>query len=412
MFTTEIKKERAVLVSVDIGEFDVEESLAELEELAESAGAEVFAKAVQKLQSINAATCIGKGRLSEITELCKANEVDLLIFDVELSGTQTRNIERETGVRVIDRTTLILDIFAMRAKSREGTLQVMLAQLKYKLPRLVGSGVDMSRQGGGIGMRQGAGETKLELDRRHIRRRITDVSHELEELSKRRKQQRGRRQKRNIPTVCIVGYTNVGKSTLLNALTDSDVLSEDKLFATLDPSARELKLENGTSVMLVDTVGFIRRLPHNLIEAFKSTLEEAVFADVILNVCDISSDMWQEQLSVTQKLLAELSCEGKIITVLNKCDKTEGRVQASANEDTVAVSAFTGYGFNSLLEAISKALPMRHRRLSLTIPYNEGQLLAKLADGIVYSQEYTQQGVLIDCEVDMKILNNVEKYIN
>lgn len=348
MFTTEIKKERAVLVSVDIGEFDVEESLTELEELAESAGAEVFAKAVQKLQSINAATCIGKGRLTEIAELCKANEVNLLIFDVELSGTQTRNIERETGVRVIDRTTLILDIFAMRAKSREGTLQVMLAQLKYKLPRLVGSGIDMSRQGGGIGMRQGAGETKLELDRRHIRRRITDISQELEELSKRRKQQRDRRQKRNIPTVCIVGYTNVGKSTLLNALTDSDVLSEDKLFATLDPSARELKLENGTSVMLVDTVGFIRRLPHNLIEAFKSTLEEAVFADVILNVCDISSDMWQEQLSVTQKLLAELSCEGKIITVLNKCDKTEGRVQASANEDTVAVSAFTGYGFNSV----------------------------------------------------------------
>ena len=282
MYENEIKKEYALLVSVDTGEFDAEVSINELEELAHTAGAEVVGKVIQKKEAPEKATFVGVGKLAEIIAFCEAQEVDLLIFDSELSPSQQRNLEKLTNVRVIDRTMLILDIFAARARTSEGKLQVELAQLKYSLPRLAGQGIALSRLGGGIGTR-GPGETKLESDKRHIRRRIDKLQEELKALEKRRNQMRKRREKDGVQTVAIVGYTNAGKSTLMNALTNAGVLAENKLFATLDPTSRGLTLPDGRQVMLVDTVGLIRRLPHKLVEAFKSTLEEAAEATVILN---------------------------------------------------------------------------------------------------------------------------------
>ena len=267
----EEKPEQAILVALDTGEYDVEASLAELEELAHTAGAQVLGALVQKRESPDKATCLGSGRLEELTQLCRNVEADLVIFDLELTATQHRNLESELPCRVVDRTALILDIFAARARSAEGRLQVELAQLQYLLPRLAGQGVSLSRLGGGIGTR-GPGETKLESDRRHIRRRIRSLRLQLDSVEQQRERRRERRKKDGIQTVAIVGYTNAGKSTLLNALTQAGVLAEDKLFATLDPTARALRLPDGRQVLLIDTVGFVRRLPHHLVEAFRSTL--------------------------------------------------------------------------------------------------------------------------------------------
>ena len=339
------KPETAVLVGVDLGEYDCEASLDELEELAKTAGAEVEARVTQRRETPDSATFIGSGRLKEIKNFCADNDVDLLIFDSELTPSQQRNIEDITDVRVVDRTQLILDIFAARARSGEGKLQVELAQLKYLLPRLGGKGTSMSRLGGGIGTR-GPGETKLESDRRHIRRRIKNLEDGLEALSRRRKLARERREKDEVETVAIVGYTNAGKSTLMNALTQAGVLAEDKLFATLDPTSRALTLPDGRRVMLIDTVGFIRRLPHGLVEAFKSTLEEAASATLILNVCDASSPDCAEHLEVTNRLLEELGCKGKpIIAVFNKCDAAPDLSWLSAGLHSVKISALTGQAF-------------------------------------------------------------------
>ena len=280
--TIERASARAILVGASTGG-DISYSMEELKGLAEAADIEVLGTMEQYLDHFRAATLIGSGKLKELQEFCHNMEADLVIFNDELSGMQLRNIEEVVGTKVIDRTILILDIFADRATSREGKLQVELAQLQYRMPRLLGFGKSLSRLGGGIGTR-GPGETKLETDRRHIHRRIDSLKEKLGEVAKQRSRQRERRKRDGVVTVAIVGYTNAGKSTLLNALTDAGVLSEDMLFATLDPTARALELPSGSSVMLVDTVGFIRRLPHHLIEAFKSTLEEAVQADIILNV--------------------------------------------------------------------------------------------------------------------------------
>ncbi|MDE6784072.1 MAG: GTPase HflX, partial [Ruminococcus sp.] len=295
---------KAVLACVDTGEFDAEVSIAELSELAESAGAEIVGEVIQRKSSYDAATCMGTGRLEEIMEQLDVLGAEIVIFDHELTGVQVRNIEDILKVRVIDRTTLILDIFAQRARTKEGKLQVELAQQKYRLPRLTGMGTSLSRLGGGIGTR-GPGETKLETDKRHIRKRISYLENELGELKKHRDFSRSRRKKDGILCAAIVGYTNVGKSTLMNALTDAGVLAENKLFATLDITSRSIELPDGRSVMLIDTVGLIRRLPHNLVEAFKSTLEEAAAADIILNVQDISSPEREQQAEVTVKLLSE-----------------------------------------------------------------------------------------------------------
>lgn len=406
------KTTKAVLICADIGEYDATQSLAELEELAATAEAETVAKVIQKRDTYDKATCIGTGRLEEVTAFCSENEVDLLIFDNELTATQTRNIEDITGVRAIDRTTLILDIFAQRARSKEGRLQVELAQQKYRLPRLAGMGTVLSRLGGGIGTR-GPGETRLETDKRHIRRRIQTLEEELEEIEKQRALRRKRRKKDNILSVAIVGYTNVGKSTLLNGLTDAGVLAENKLFATLDPTARALLLPDDRQVLLIDTVGLIRRLPHHLVEAFHSTLEEATNADLILHVCDISSENAEEQARVTEDLLAELGCgEIPLLRVFNKCDQIDQALLRDSNEDHVFISAKTGFGFDTLLRRIAQKLPNRAKRMLLLLPYDKGGILSRIREnGSIYSEEYTESGILADCMVPPELFTLTSDYI-
>lgn len=402
---------KAVLITVDTGEFDAELSLKELEELARTAGAEVVGQVMQKRPSPDTATYIGSGRLAELTAELEALGADLLIFDCELTANQTRNIENITDVRAIDRTTLILDIFAQRALSAEGRIQVELAQQKYRLAHLAGKGISMSRLGGGIGTR-GPGESKLETDRRHIRRRIELLEDDLKEIRRRRDLIRKRRKKDSVLTAAVVGYTNVGKSTLLNALTDAGVLAENKLFATLDITSRSIELPDGRSVLLTDTVGLIRRLPHHLVEAFKSTLEEAANADIILNVIDISSDDAYGQAQVTNELLSELGCDDiPKINVLNKCDKLPGWENIPEDSTTVKISAKEQTGFDRLLEVIAANLPEQAVRGSFVIPYDKGSLLNTIrADGKIFSEEYTEKGTLIDALVDKKVYYLVEEY--
>ena len=410
LFENKIEQERAVLVSVDTGEFDVDSSLLELSELARTAGAEVICEMTQKRESPEAGTYLGRGKLEELAEYCDNEKPDLVIVDGELTPAQQKNIETITDTRVIDRTTLILDIFAARALSGEGKLQVELAQLKYSLPRLGGKGASMSRLGGGIGTR-GPGETKLDTDRRHIRRRISALTEDLKELEERRARHRERRKKDGVVTVALVGYTNAGKSTLMNTLTDAGVLAENKLFATLDPTARALTLPDGSSVLLIDTVGFIRRLPHKLVEAFKSTLDEAVSANVILNICDASNDECAEHYKVTMDLLEELGCGDKpIITVLNKCDLVNDISIPMTN--SVRVSAKTGEGLDELLEAVKEALPPTRKRVKILLPFSMGGVGAELRKtGVVHSEEYTAEGLLLDITAEIFTLEKYEEYI-
>ena len=433
---TEQKPTRALLVEVDTGEYDAEASLAELFELAQSAGAEPVASVSQKLSHVDSATCVGSGKLEEIRDYCEAEDIDLIIFDLELSPVQIRNIEHETDVRVIDRTMLILDIFALRARSREGKLQVELAQLKYMMPRLTGKGVEMSRLGGGIGTR-GPGETKLETDRRHIKRRMETLKEQLSDVEAHRRQLRARRDKDGVITVAIVGYTNAGKSTLMNTLTDAGVLSEDKLFATLDPTSRALKLPCGVSVMLIDTVGLVRRLPHHLVEAFKSTLEEAAQADIILNVCDASSEESRLHLDVTRDLLASLSSLDKpIIPVLNKCDLMEeapfgkgssrdlaGEGLYRSNEQqretnhygysgAVHISAKYGTGIDELLRAIEDNLPKKLKRVRLLLPFDKAGIAAKLRQtAVLHREEYTAEGLEVEVTLDEIQYARLREYV-
>ena len=405
-------QETSVLVGLDAGDYDAEVSIDELEELAKTAGSKVLAKIVQKREKPDPATYIGSGRLREIRDFCRDNEADLIIFDCELSPSQQRNVENFTDVRVIDRTTLILDIFAARARSKEGRIQVELAQLKYSLPRLGGKGTELSRLGGGIGTR-GPGETKLESDRRHIRRRIEALSAELKEIEKRRIRMRNRREKTGIESVAIVGYTNAGKSTLMNTLTNAGVLAQDKLFATLDPTARALTLPDGRQVMLIDTVGLVHRLPHELVEAFKSTLEEAAAAHVILNVCDASSPECSEHLEVTQKLLKELGCESTpVISVMNKCDLADNIYDMPAIGKTVMISALRGKGLDRLLKEIEKALPKTRSRAKVLIPFSSGAQAGRIrTEGVVISEEYTPDGILMDGIIPISILEELKKFV-
>ncbi len=402
---------RAVLVTADTGEFDAEQSLDELEELSDTAGVEVAARVIQKRPAQDSATVIGSGRLEELANEIEALEINLAIFDCELTANQTKNIEKILDIRVIDRTTLILDIFAQRALTKEGRLQVELAQQKYRLPRLAGKGVEMSRLGGGIGTR-GPGETKLETDKRHIRKRIETLETELKELERRRELHRARRKKDNVLSAAIVGYTNVGKSTLLNALTDAGVLAENKLFATLDITSRAIELPDGRSVLLIDTVGLIRRLPHNLVEAFKSTLEEAASADIIINLIDISAEDGYEQAQVTADLLKELGCDGiPRIDVLNKCDLLPAAADIKCDDRTVKISAKKGEGFDELLDCIARNLPETSVRGKFVIPYDKTSIINTIRiDGRILSEEYLPEGTLIDAIVDKKVLYMAEEY--
>ena len=375
------EQERAILVAVDTGEYDAAVSLDELEELAQTAGAVVLGKISQKRPSVDKATCVGSGMLEQIKTQAAALGANLLIFDHELTASQLRNIEDAAGLAVVDRTTLILDIFAQRARSREGKLQVELAQQKYRLPRLMGQGTVLSRLGGGIGTR-GPGESKLESDRRHIRRRIESLEEQLRNLERQRSIRRARR----------------------NTLTDAGVLAEDQLFAPLDPTARALTLPDGRTVMLIDTVGLVRRLPHQLVEAFQSTLEEAADADLLLHVCDISSPEVDDQIEVTRRLLDELGCAGTpVVTALNKCDRLENMPDVMGS-GTVLISAKTGYGLNRLLEAIAKALPPSQLRMRLLLPYDKAALAAEIREsGKIFSEEYTPDGLLLDALVSTRI---------
>ncbi len=412
MYENKKEAERALLVSVDTGDFDAEVSIDELEELAHTAGAEVLGKIIQKKERPEAATFVGAGKLAEIIAFCSSQDIDLLIFDSELTPSQQRNLEKLTGVRVIDRTMLILDIFAARARTGEGKLQVELAQIKYSLPRLAGQGLSLSRLGGGIGTR-GPGESKLESDRRHINRRIQKLESELRELEKRRDLLRKRRKKDGVQTVAIVGYTNAGKSTLMNALTKAGVLAEDKLFATLDPTSRALTLPDGRRVMLVDTVGLIRRLPHKLIEAFKSTLEEAAQASVILNVCDASDEHCAEHLDVTKRLLDELGCAGTpIISVMNKCDLVGNIYSMPTFGKTVLISALNERGFDELLAAVQKELPQTRRTASLLIPFKNGAAAARIREeGVVEKEEYRPEGLFMRATVEISLLDEYKDWI-
>ncbi len=404
--------EVAVLVGIDMGLYNAQVSMDELEELARTAGAVVAAKIIQKRDKPDSATYVGSGRLEEIKAFTEANDVDLLIFDGELTPSQQRNIEDETDIRVIDRTTLILDIFAARARSNEGKIQVELAQLKYSLPRLGGKGAEMSRLGGGIGTR-GPGESKLESDRRHIRRRIQSLQEELVQIAKRRENLRARREKDGVETVAIVGYTNAGKSTLMNTLTNAGVLAENKLFATLDPTSRALTLPDGRTVMLIDTVGLVRRLPHQLVDAFRSTLEEAANATVILNLCDASDECCTEHLNVTMNLLAALGCADKpIISVLNKCDLCGGSFVLPAQGEFVMISAKTGEGLGNLLAKIQLSLPLTRKKAELLIPYNEGGLVNYIREeGVLIKEDYRADGIYVKAVVDVQFLDKHKNLI-
>lgn len=411
MYENETKPQRALLVSLDTGEYDAESSLRELEELTRTAGAEPALTLTQKRPAADTATCIGSGMVEQAAQICQQEDIDLLIFDRELTPTQIRNLEGDCGVRVIDRTTLILDIFAQRARSKEGKLQVELAQLRYLLPRLSGQGTAMSRLGGGIGTR-GPGETKLETDRRHIRRRIGSLKEQLKDVEAARGVTQRRRKKDGTVTVALVGYTNAGKSTLMNRLTQAGVLAEDKLFATLDPTARALKLPCGKTVMLIDTVGLIRRLPHHLVEAFKSTLEQAATADILLNVCDAASSEAREHLEVTQQLLVELGAAGHpIIPVLNKWDAVADPQLAPRLPGAVRISALNGDGIDALLAAIEENLPEKTFPVEVLLPFSKTGLAAKLREeGAVLSEEYVPEGLRLSAQVDERLYALVKEY--
>ncbi len=405
----EVSAPRVILVGLDTGEYDAEVSMQELAALAETAGCEVLRSVIQARSNPEAATCIGSGKLEEVTELAAALEADMLIFDTELTGIQLRNLTDATGCKIIDRTMLILDIFAGRARTAEGKVQVSLAQYKYRLSRLTGSGTALSRLGGGIGTR-GPGETKLETDRRHIRARISTLEHALKEMEQHRKFLGTRRKKDGILTAAIVGYTNAGKSTLFNMLTDAGVLAENKLFATLDVTARALELPDGRTILLSDTVGLIRRLPHHLVEAFRSTLEETAQADVILHVLDAAEPDIRERMQITQDLLNDLGCaEIPQIHVLNKADLVD--IRQHNEPDTVWISAKNGTGTDALLRAICTHLPQTAKRMQLCIPYAEGGFLQLLREeGKLFSEEFTAEGTLVDIMVDVKRQKKAAEY--
>lgn len=404
----QVKVQTAVLAGIDTGEYDAEYSMRELEGLAEASGAQVAAVMIKKRKALEAATLLGAGAMEELREVCKANEADLLIFDCELTPSQQRNISDLTDTAVIDRTMLILDIFAQRARSSEGRIQVELAQLKYMLPRLAGKGMSMSRLGGGIGTR-GPGETKLETDRRHVRRRIESLEGKLRTIEKQRKRIRDRRRHDGFQTVALVGYTNAGKSTLMNALTDAGVLVRDQLFATLDPTARALTLPDKKTVILIDTVGFISRLPHQLVQAFRSTLEVAADADLILDVCDASDPMARSQAEVTHGLLEELGCGGiPVIHVMNKCDQLDSSEELLPLRDCVMVSALSGAGLDLLLEKISDTLGT-YSRVRFFIPFAEGGKLARIREQCsVLEETYTPEGYSVTAMADARLLSAID----
>ncbi len=394
-----------------------EKSMAELSRLLDTAGGETFCTVLQNKSTPDPRTLIGSGKVSEIAALCEANDIKLVIFNTELSPAQIRNLEDDIGndVSVIDRSMLILDIFALHAVSGEGKLQVELAQLKYTAPRLIGKGTQLSRLGGGIGTR-GPGESKLESDRRHVKRRIAALEDEIDLIEKNRRTMRASRDRSGLPKIAIVGYTNAGKSTLLNRMTDAGILAEDKLFATLDPTTRKFELPGGEQVLLTDTVGFIRKLPHHLVSAFRSTLDEAVYSDIIMIVIDASDPEYLSQLECTEQTLGELGATDKpVIYVFNKCDRgtydTFPIGKPSERENTVFISALTGQGCNTLAEVIERTVHEGKQRVTFVIPNAEqGALNILYKNATVEDVEYGYESVKVVAIVDSKTRGMMKKY--
>ena len=397
----------AILVGIAERSSEIEEcerSLDELERLLDTAGGSAYARVIQVKETFDPRTCIGSGKVKEISDLCKSCGISLVVFDFELTAAQIRNLENDISadVTVIDRSMLILDIFALHAVSGEGKLQVELAQLKYSAPRLMGKGKDLSRLGGGIGTR-GPGESKLESDRRHLKERVVTLERRLAELEHNRSVMRAHRDKSGIVKIALVGYTNSGKSTLLNKLTDAGVLSEVKLFATLDPTTRKLALPSGEEVLLTDTVGFIRKLPHHLVKAFKSTLDEVAYADILLLVSDITDPETREHIEVTKEVISDLGASDKpTIFVYNKLDKLEDKPFVNS-EDSVAVSAVTGEGIEDMLSLIENAVHKQKRKYDLLIPYTDQSALGAIYKSYSTSDlEYRDDGIFVRVVLDAR----------
>lgn len=406
-----VEQERAILVGMDNDEgYD---TLEELNELAKTAGALVVGKVRVRRRTIDNATYVGSGKANELSLMGSELEADLFIFDDELSAIQLRTLEETLGARVIDRTTLILDIFAARATSREGKLQVELAQMHYRLPRLIGQGQVLSRLGGGIGTR-GPGEKKLEIDRRRIRRRVFELETELSEIEKQRGLRRESRKANRIPLVALVGYTNAGKSTMLNALTDSNVLAEDKLFATLDPVVRKITLSGGTEALLSDTVGFINKLPHDLVEAFKSTLEEVSNSDLILQVVDISCPYHEKQMRVVDGVLESLhAADIPRIIVFNKADAIASCDLPAESENRLNVSALRGTGIEKLLSAVELKLNSARTEVDILVPYSKYEAVSMIRDrGMLLSEEHTEAGTHIRALLDAESIGQLRKILD
>ena len=409
--------DRAVLVGLNADCFPKEETatettLDELEALLNTAGGECAGKILQNKHTPDPRSFIGEGKAEEVRQLVLSTGANMVIFDNDLTPSQTRTLEDILKTTVLDRSALILDIFAQRAKTREGKLQVELAQYQYYLPRLTVWNEEMGRLGGGIGTR-GPGETQLETDKRYIRSRIQKLRENLEDVRKVRAEQRRRRQKNDLPVVALVGYTNAGKSTLMNLLTQAGVLAEDKLFATLDPTARALKLPGGKTVMLIDTVGLVRRLPHHLVEAFRSTLEQAATADIILNVCDASSPEARTHLDVTNEILQSLGCGDRpVIPVLNKWDLVGDADSALHLTGAVRISALKNEGIPALLQAIEDNLPVKPVDVTALLPFAKTGIAAQLRKaGALVSEEYVPEGLLIHARVEPREMALIKPYI-
>ena len=414
--TFETKQERAVLVGLNADCFTkaqtaTDETLEELEALLETAGGFCTGKILQNRHTPDAHSFIGEGKAQEVRMLVEFTESTMVIFDNELSPGNIRALEELLGVTVLDRSALILDIFAQRAKTREGRLQVELAQYKYLLPRLSGMGVSLSRQGGGIGTR-GPGETKLESDRRHIRERISRLQTELEQVRHVRSVQRERRMKNSVPVVAIVGYTNAGKSTLLNQLTDAGIPANNRLFDTLDTTSRQLTVSDNLDVILSDTVGFIAKLPHHLVDAFRATLEELEYADLLLHVIDSSDPNREEHIEVVENLIAKLAKpDTPVLRCYNKADLVS-REEIPTGENVVRISAKKGYGMEDLLKAIEKALGHSRHHIVVTLPYSMGGMVDKLHSGAqVLNVDYTGEGIVVETVVDPILYGRLKDYI-
>lgn len=416
----QVMSERAILIGMEWGKNDslwtVDDSLEELKQLADTAGATVIKKFIQKRPKPDPAFFIGRGKVQELALYAQQENIDLCIFDDELSPAQQRNIESVMGIRILDRTALILDIFAQRARTNEGKLQVELAQLQYTLPRIMGKGLMLSRLGGGIGTR-GPGETKLEVDRRRIRDRIAFIKDQIEKVKAVRSLHRSKRKKNNVFEVSLVGYTNAGKSTLLNTLTNSDIYAKDQLFATLDPTTRQLTLPNKQEIIITDTVGFIQRLPHQLIAAFRSTLEVVTEADLLVHVIDVSHELYKEQAAAVHEVLKEIGAETKpVITVYNKIDKlppdSKLADRLALEEDTVCISAAKKLNLETLQQMIESHLKSKALEVTLCIPYAETAKAAQLHETAnVLEQEYTENGAVMKVILPVEDLEAYNEYI-